>query len=74
MRLGPLVAVRHRAENLLPAAENIGVTHFTNGCFRLHPVEWNVGAVAGTRAAFCLGQRTMPRGVRNPPHFLANFQ
>ena len=23
--------------------KNIGVTHLTNGCYRLHPVEWNIG-------------------------------
>jgi hypothetical protein len=36
-------------ENLLPAAKNIGTTHITTGCHRLHPVEWNVGEVAGSR-------------------------
>ena len=33
--------------NLLPAGKNIGTTHITNGCYRLHPVEWNIGEVAG---------------------------
>ncbi len=28
-----------RVENLLAAARNLGVTHITNGCYRLHPVE-----------------------------------
>lgn len=28
-----------RMENLFPACENLGVTHLTNGCYRLHPVE-----------------------------------
>ena len=32
-----------RMENLLPACKNLGVTHITNGCYRLHPVEWNLG-------------------------------
>ena len=27
-----------RVENLLPACKNLGVTHITNGCYRLHPV------------------------------------
>ena len=43
--LGALLPVRTR--NLLPAAKNIGTTHITNGCYRLHPVEWNAGEVAG---------------------------
>jgi hypothetical protein len=52
-----------RIENLLPAAKNIGTTHITNGCYRLHPVEWNVGEVAGTLAAFCLERRCTPQDV-----------
>ena len=61
--LGALLPVR--VENLLPAAKNLGVTHVTNGCYRLHPVEWNVGEAAGALAAYCLTERLMPRQVRN---------
>src|SRR5262249_25676316 len=43
--LGALIP--KRVENLLAAAKNIGVTHITNGCYRLHPVEWNIGESAG---------------------------
>lgn len=50
--LGALIPVR--ISNLLAAAKNIGTTHITNGCFRLHPVEWNIGEAAGFLAAFCL--------------------
>ncbi|HEV2319626.1 MAG TPA: FAD-dependent oxidoreductase, partial [Verrucomicrobiae bacterium] len=39
--LGALIP--RRINNLLPACKNIGVTHLTNGCFRLHPIEWNIG-------------------------------
>ena len=42
--MGALILVRIR--NLLAAAKNIGTTHITNGCFRLHPVEWNTGEAA----------------------------
>ncbi|MEZ4611387.1 MAG: FAD-dependent oxidoreductase [Caldilineaceae bacterium] len=35
--LGALIPVR--MENMLPACKNLGVTHITNGCYRLHPVE-----------------------------------
>jgi len=52
-----------RMENLIPAAKNIGTTHITNGCYRLHPVEWGVGEVAGTLAAFCLERRCTPQQV-----------
>ncbi|MDQ6664122.1 MAG: FAD-dependent oxidoreductase, partial [Acidobacteriota bacterium] len=40
--------------NFLAAGKNIGVTHLTNGAFRLHPVEWNVGEAAGMIASIAL--------------------
>lgn len=43
-----------RLKNLLPACKNIGCTHLTSGCYRLHPVEWNIGEVAGYAAAYCI--------------------
>jgi len=61
-------------ENLLPACKNLGVTHITNGCYRLHPVEWNIGESAGMLAAFCLQKKTMPRKVRNTKALLQEFQ
>ncbi|WP_135549210.1 FAD-dependent oxidoreductase [Paenibacillus cymbidii] len=70
--LGCLIPVRVR--NLLPACKNIGVTHITNGCFRLHPVEWNIGEAAGALAAYCLQHGDEPARVRNSPERLADFQ
>lgn len=46
--LGVLVPVR--VENLIPACKNIGVTHLSNGAYRLHPVEWAIGQAAATLA------------------------
>jgi hypothetical protein len=63
-----------RVENLLPACKNLGVTHLTNGCFRLHPVEWNIGEAAGALAAFCVAHKCTPRAVRNRPESLADYQ
>ena len=60
--LGALLPVR--VDNLLPACKNIGATHVTNGCFRLHPNEWTTGEAAGHLAAFCLDRRVRPRAVR----------
>ncbi len=62
-----------RVENVLPACKNLGVTHITNGCYRLHPVEWNIGEAAGALAAFCLESGESPRGVRNGK-LLGDFQ
>lgn len=63
--LGSLVPVRMR--NLLPACKNLGVTHITNGCYRLHPVEWNIGEAAGLLAAFCLKENLEPAQVHESP-------
>lgn len=70
--LGALIPIR--VENLLPACKNLGVTHITNGCYRLHPVEWNIGEAAGALAAYCLENRYTPRQIRNTPELLADFQ
>ena len=70
--LGALIP--RRVENLLPACKNLGVTHITNGCYRLHPVEWAIGEAAGLLAAFCLGKKLTPRAVRNTPERLKEFQ
>lgn len=70
--LGAMIPVR--IENLLPGGKNLGVTHITNGAFRVHPVEWNVGESAGILAAFCLERNVTPRSVRNRPELLEAFQ
>jgi hypothetical protein len=49
------------------------VTHITNGCYRLHPVEWNIDEAAGALAAYCLEKKLAPRQVRSATH-LADFQ
>ncbi|MFT4211850.1 MAG: FAD-dependent oxidoreductase [Microbacterium sp.] len=59
--LRALVPVRVR--NLLPAAKNIGTTHLTNGCYRLHPVEWSIGEAVGALAATCVESRTEPHAI-----------
>ncbi|MEO8527221.1 MAG: FAD-dependent oxidoreductase, partial [Caldimonas sp.] len=68
--LGALIPVR--ISNLIAAAKNIGTTHLTNGCFRLHPVEWNIGESAGALAAFALAHGIVPATVRSER--LAEFQ
>jgi hypothetical protein len=70
--LGALLPVR--MENLLPACKNLGVTHITNGCYRLHPVEWNIGEASGYLAAFSLRKKEPPRQTRKNAKALAEFQ
>jgi hypothetical protein len=61
-------------ENLIPASKNIGTTHITNGCYRLHPVEWNIGESAGSLVAFALRKKVFPRMVREKENLLEDFQ
>ncbi|MEV4539046.1 FAD-dependent oxidoreductase [Asanoa sp. NPDC049518] len=70
--LGALIPVR--VDNLLAAGKNIGSTHITNGCYRLHPVEWSIGEAAGAMAAYCLDRGVPPRKVRNDQTHLSDYQ
>jgi hypothetical protein len=55
--------VPKRVTNLLAAGKCLGVTHITNGCYRLHPVEWNIGQSAGHAAAYCVKNRCTPHQI-----------
>jgi FAD dependent oxidoreductase len=70
--LGALLPVR--VDNLIAGAKNIATTHLTNGAYRLHPVEWNIGEAAGHLASFCVARRTVPRAVRADRNRLEEFQ
>lgn len=70
--LGALIP--ERIENLIPANKNIGTTHITNGCYRLHPVEWNIGESAGSLVAFSLSRKVIPRVVRENKELLGEFR
>lgn len=70
--LGALIP--KRVENLLAGCKNLGVTHITNGCYRLHPVEWNIGESAGCAAAHAIVTDNPPRRFRNNEKLLREFQ
>lgn len=70
--LGALIP--QRMTNLLPAGKNIGTTHITNGCYRLHPVEWNIGEVAGLLACHCLDTQQTPEAVHSSATSTKDFQ
>lgn len=69
--LGALIP--QRPSNLLAACKNIGTTHLSNGSYRLHPVEWNIGEAVGALTAFCLTHGARPREVWEGP-LLRTFQ
>lgn len=70
--LGALIP--QRVNNLLAACKNLGVTHITNGCYRLHPTEWNIGESAGVLAAYCGFKRVSPKQVRESDTLLKDYQ
>lgn len=70
--LGALIPVR--VDNLLPGCKNIGTTHITNGCYRLHPVEWSIGEAVGALSAFCLDRGLPPRKVYGDQTVLGDYQ
>lgn len=70
--LGSLVP--QRVTNVLPAAKNLGTTHITNGCYRVHPAEWSIGEASGALAAFCIGRKTTPHAVATSADLTHEFQ
>ncbi|RKD12791.1 FAD-dependent oxidoreductase [Pelobium manganitolerans] len=63
-----------RMKNILPANKNIGTTHISNGCFRLHPVEWSIGEAVGMLVTFAEEKNVIPRQVRSDKALLKEFQ
>lgn len=63
--LGALIPVR--VNNLIASCKNIGTTHITNGCYRLHPVEWGIGEAAGCLAAFSIRLGLIPHDIHGNP-------
>lgn len=70
--LGALLPVR--MQNLLPACKNIGTTHLTSGCYRLHPVEWGIGEAVGHCIGFAVTKRLSPQAIREHPQHLKSLQ
>jgi hypothetical protein len=57
--------------NMLAAGKNLGVTHLTNGAFRLHPIEWNIGESAAVMASLALTRGGAPAPARDVQRELA---
>jgi hypothetical protein len=70
--LGALIP--QRVTNLLASAKNIGTTHITNGCYRLHPVEWNIGESAALLIVYCMRHKTTPHALYRNHGQLTAFQ
>lgn len=70
--LGAMIPIRMK--NIIPACKNIGTTQLTNGCYRLHPVEWNIGEVAGYLASCAILWKKTPRDIYEQKDLLLQFQ
>ncbi|AJY74072.1 FAD-dependent oxidoreductase [Paenibacillus beijingensis] len=70
--LGALLPIRMK--NVLPACKNIGTTQISNGCFRLHPTEWNIGEAAGLLASYCVINGIAPHDVKRDMEQLERYQ
>lgn len=70
--LGALIP--QRVKNLLPACKNIGVTHITNGCYRLHPVEWNIGESSAIVASYSILTNSLPIEILSSDKQLSAYQ
>ncbi len=70
--LGALIPVK--MENILPANKNIGTTHLTNGCYRLHPVEWSIGEAVGMLVPFLIQKGVGPQQMYKNPDLIREFQ
>jgi len=70
--LGALIPIK--TTNLIAACKNIGTTHVTNGCYRLHPVEWNIGESAGYLVAYALQHNVTPKDIYEKDALLNDYQ
>lgn len=71
----PLKAlIPQRTKNLIAACKNIGTTHLSNGCYRLHPVEWGIGEAAGCLAAYNHLRETTSHQIAETPKLFESFQ
>ena len=70
--LGALIPIK--TINLIPASKNIGTTHLTNGSYRLHPIEWNIGEVAGYLSSYVIDKNITIHDLYNDKELVKDFQ
>lgn len=63
-----------RVGNLIAACKNIGVTHITGGCYRLHPVEWGIGEAAGCLVAMAVDNKVSPHSIHDSTELTNDLQ
>ena len=66
--------IPEKTTNLIPACKNIATTHLTNGAYRLHPIEWNIGESAMRLALYCLQNSVTLHEVATDPDKIRRLQ
>lgn len=70
--LGAMIPIR--TKNLIPGCKNIGTTHLTNGSYRLHPIEWNIGEVAGFLSCYAIEKNLFLQDIYDDKDLIKEFQ
>lgn len=70
--LGSFIPIKMK--NLIPACKNIGTTQLTNGCFRVHHSEWNIGEVAGALASYAMDHNSELKDIHKDSSQVKDFQ
>jgi hypothetical protein len=60
--------------NFIAGSKNISTTHISNGAYRYHPVEWNIGESAGALAAYAIITKQLPKQILDNKGMLHRFQ
>lgn len=61
-------------DNVLMGCKNIATTHLSNGSYRLHPVEWNIGLAAGECVVLASVSKRSPADIAHTAADLATLQ
>ena len=71
----PFMALIPRTiRNVLAGGKTLGVSHVSNGAYRLHPTEWTVGEAAGVAAHYAIAQGRTPAEIRANTSLMGGLQ
>lgn len=70
--LGALIP--EAVDGLIAGGKDLGTTHISNGVYRVHPNEYNVGLAAGATAALAVEAGVTPRALRANAALLRKLQ
>lgn len=68
------IVLTNTIDNFIAGAKNVATTHITNGVFRLHPVEWNIGESVGVLGAYAIKTRKSIKEIYSDKCLLRKYQ